>query len=164
MKAALNFWRQIPAWSFSRDYLQPGIKQGAATRNGAEQKEPFMGFMRNTHGSAQRAQLREEEGGQTFNPTSGDPVAAQMSTVQADAAGSQTGSDWRRFSIINGMQKQLELSAYLGWLYKANIHLHLFLIVGQKSWSFARQGINYYHSHSGWVFSILSGQEVLGCR
>lgn len=55
-----------------------------------------MGFMRSTHDSAKRAQLREEEGGQTFNPISGEP--AQMSTVQADAAGSQTGSDWRCFS------------------------------------------------------------------
>lgn len=29
-----------------------------------------MGFMGSTHDSAERAQLSEEEGGQTFNPTS----------------------------------------------------------------------------------------------
>lgn len=67
-------------------------------------------------------------------------LRAQVSTVQADAAGSQTGSDWRCFSIISGMQKQPGLSANLGWLYRANNQLHLFLIVGQKSWSFAREG------------------------
>lgn len=111
--------------------------------------------------TAKRAQLSEEEG---EGPTSGEPARAQMSIVQADAAGSQTGSDWRRFSIICGMQKQVALSAYLGWLYKANTHLHLFLIVGQKSWPFAREGLNYYHCHTRWVFSIFPGEEVLGCR
>lgn len=119
-----------------------------------------MVFMRNIHDSAERAQLREEESGQTFSPSCGEPARAQTSTVQAEAAGSQTGSDWRCFSIINRMQKQLEFSAYLGCLYKANNYLHLFFIVGQKSWSFPR--LNYYHCHSGWVLSVLPGKEVLG--
>lgn len=87
-----------------------------------------------------------------------------MSPAQADAAGSQTGSDWRCFSIINRMQKQLDLSSYLDCLYKANTHLYPFIIIGQKNWSFAGQGLNYYHCHSRWMLSIFPGQGLLGCR
>lgn len=67
-----------------------------------------------TPDSAERAQLSEAEGGQTFSPSSEVPMRAQVSTAQAEPAGSRDALSWCGSSRANGMQKQLGLSAYLG--------------------------------------------------